>query len=128
MKGIKRIPVNTRLSFTVTALLLGASLDAATFSVKVNPLTAKSGETFKLVVTLDNCPGDTSFKLTKDSVTIAGSEVNLNKETAVVDACSVIYGATVVAKPGNRELTLLVTGEDAADSSKKIPSRPLTFR
>jgi hypothetical protein len=79
-------------------------------SVKVSPLTAKPGDTVKLIATTDNCPGDATTQgwLNKDSLTVSGSEIATTYQ--VSDQCSVTYSAQIAATPLNRELTINVTG------------------
>lgn len=79
-------------------------------SVKVTPVTARPGDTLKLIATTDNCPGDPNTQnwLNKDSLTISGSDVVLTYRQS--DQCTATFNAVVAAKPVNRELTLTVTG------------------
>src|SRR5580700_8376584 len=70
--------------------------------VKVSPVSARPGDTLKIIATADNCPTDTNAKgwLTKDSLAISGSDVVLTYLQN--DDCSVTVTAVVAAKPINR--------------------------
>jgi len=59
-----------------------------------------------IIATADNCPADPNTKswLTKDSLTISGSDVVLTYVQN--DECSVTGSAVVAAKPINREVIL----------------------
>jgi hypothetical protein len=121
---MRRFPLISLAGFFF-ALAIAAR--AASVTPKVSPLSAHPGETFKLVVTLDNCPADSSLpKLDKDSVDIAGSEITVTLSSK--DACSVSFNAAVKDKPLNRELLLKVTSAPEAAGQDRKYLGAFTFR
>lgn len=86
-------------------------------TIKISPLTAKPGDTLKLIATADNCPADplTHGWLNKDSLTVSGNEIGTTY--LLNDECSVTYNAVVAPTPLNRELTINVTGLQPKPSS-----------
>jgi len=104
----------------------------ASSPVKVSPLTARPGETIKMVVTTDKCPSEASPKILLDenSLTIAGSGGDIT-QTYIPDAsdnCTATYAVKIAPKPMNRQLTILIFGHEDNEGKKRVRlGNPFTF-
>ena len=93
--------------FLIAALafpLLRALPASAATTTSVSPLSARPGDTFKLVANTVCTDGTATTPLDKDSVSISGNEVTLTFLSG--NDCTATYTAVVTAKPLNRELAV----------------------
>jgi hypothetical protein len=92
------------------ALFCARPMSGADPTVKVTPLSARPGDTFNLVVTVDGCPpANAAAKFDASSVVFPGSDITLSKGT--FNDCSASYSAVVAAKPMNREIPFPVLSQ-----------------
>lgn len=119
MSNTKRCCLGAAVSIAVFCVAPMAGASAAP-TVKLTPLSARPGDTFHLVVTVDGCPpANPAATFDANSVIVPGSDITLSN--GQFNDCSASFTAVVAAKPINREIPISVV-------SNKITLGTFTFR
>ncbi|HYM12199.1 MAG TPA: hypothetical protein VEU62_15800, partial [Bryobacterales bacterium] len=79
--------------------------------VTLSPLVARPGDSFTIIVTVDNCTGDRKNLLDADSVSVDGNDITIDRTKANPADCTLSVPASVAAKPVSLQHIITVTSK-----------------